>query len=105
MELKAPDRSAQQTATSGADDFAARKQRRSAIQKMTRELSALETTIEHTEAKIEAVDAAMCEPDADYVALGIERADASNSLDAAMAEWEALSVKLEAAQAAAGNDL
>ena len=99
LELKPPERTGDEAPAAGAVDYAERKRRRSALQKKQRELTQIEADIEAAEARIEALDAALCEPGADYEALGTERGEATAALDALMASWEALSEELEAAEA------
>jgi ATP-binding cassette subfamily F protein 3 len=98
LELRPPERDADAAPAAGAVDYAERKRRRSAHQKLQRELEGVEADITAAEAAIVATDAALCEPGADYEALGTERAATVAGLDALMSSWEDLSVALEEAE-------
>ncbi|MDG1482589.1 MAG: ABC-F family ATP-binding cassette domain-containing protein [Myxococcota bacterium] len=80
----------QKEKSTGAEAHRILKQRRSERQKRERRLAEVEAQVESLENELTEIDAALCEPNADYAALGTRRADRAADLNAAMEEWEAL---------------
>jgi ATP-binding cassette subfamily F protein 3 len=86
--------SAQKEQSSGAEAHRLLKQRRAERQKLERRLAEVEAQVDALESTITEVDAAMCEPDADYATLSTRRAVLETELAAAMVEWESLEESL-----------